>query len=145
MAKGTEIWGWGQEQKQGHRREPASSFPIDMTLDLVLASGPDLQTEVGKEQEEEDNFVPTSCVKGPAGRNFLKDKLCLCCCPPSVSVFLPHFRSPSATCTASSFTLLVAPQCGSPIPTVPVPASTPPTGFHLWVSEGSLGKLQACG
>lgn len=102
MAKGTEIWGWGQEQKQGHRREPASSSPIDTILDLVLASGPDLQTEVGKEEEEEDNFLPTSCVKGPAGGNFLKDKPCLCCCPPSVSVSLPQFRSPCATRTASS-------------------------------------------
>lgn len=98
---------------------PASSFPIETTLDLVLAHRPDLRTEVGKDEEEEDNFLPTSWAKGPSGRSFQKDEPCRGCCLPSVSVSLLQVRSPGSTCSSFSHGSGGTTQCGSALPTRP--------------------------
>lgn len=111
VAKGPEMWGWGQVQKQGHRREPASCSQFSYGGDAGL--GPSIWARPSqrgnKEEEEEDHFLPTSWAKGPSERNFYKDELCLCCSPPSMPVSLPQFRSSNTTCTTCSYRLLVAP------------------------------------
>lgn len=77
---------------------PGSSFPTETTLDLVLAHGPGLRTEVGKGEEEEDNFLPASWAGAPPG------EVCRGTSPAAAAVFpvsvsLLRVRSPGSTCS----------------------------------------------